>query len=739
MIKKKRRKQRIDKRRPKPGNFLKQKQNKDSRQSLDERVISFLAGMDKPASTTMIIHGLGLPDYIRKSLASSLSEMVRDGKITRKSKKFMLTGQKNLIEAVMALTSRGFGFASLDGKMNKGKDIFIKQKNLGGASHGDTVLVRVVDSGSRGRSEGIVILIKKRAVKTLCGIFSEGKKGGYVLPDNPKLPFTVFIGEGKNKNADSGLAVIARIDSYGNENQDPSGEIIEILGDPLTAPVQIRMATHQLSLPLEFPPKVREEADKLSPLTTVEQDRRDLRNIKHITIDGATARDFDDAVCVEKTKTGFRLFVSIADVSHYVQPGSAIDKEAYKRGTSVYFPNMVLPMLPERLSNDLCSLVPDQDRPAFTAILDFDRQGKQIKSEYCRSMIRSQQRFTYDTVHEILYLKDKGLQSKHKDLLPMLSTAEQLSNLLRKQREQRGSLGFTIPEAAITIENDKISSISHIERNQAHLLIEDFMLAANEAVAETLALANQDVLYRIHEKPDSEKVKTFTEAASAMGLVLAKTEIDPLWFAGVLDEVRDKPAQYVINNLLLRTMQQARYSPVNMAHFGLAASYYLHFTSPIRRYPDLIAHRVIGNFLIKESRQGQPLPVIAGKKNLDEAAIHLSQQERRAVDGERDVRARLSCIYLIDKIGEEFDAVISGVSGFGLYIELLDMFISGLIPIGDMKDDYYVLDSRAHRLIGERTNNIFQMGNQVRVRLERVDLASKRILFSLLDEVTNEK
>lgn len=731
MINKKRQKQRIGKRHGKPGNFLKQQRNREKQQALEDQVISFLSGMDKPVSTTMIMHGIGIPDYIRESLKTTLSELVRNGKITRKSKKFIIIDRKNLVEAIMALTSRGFGFASLDGKMNKGKDIFIKQRNLNGASHGDTVLVRVVSSGSRGRNEGIVVLIKKRAVSTLCGIFSAGKGGGYVFPDDPKLPFKIFIDEAKSKNAKNGQAVIAKIDNYGNENQNPDGEVIEILGDSLTAPVQIRMAIEQLSLPRKFPAKILKEANKLSPLTTCDKNRRDLRNIKHVTIDGATAKDFDDAICVEKTRNGFKLFVSIADVSHYVQPGSAIDREAYKRGTSVYFPDMVLPMLPERLSNDLCSLVPDQDRPAFTAILDFDNLGRQIKSEYCRSLIRSRQRFTYDTVHQILYLKDKELQNEHGDIFPMLTMAEQLSTLLRKRREQRGSLGFTIPEAAITLKNDNVSAISHAQRNEAHLLVEDFMLAANEAVAETLSLAGEDVLFRIHEKPDPEKVKIFTNAASAMGLVLAKAEINPAWFAGVLDEVRDKPAQYVVNNLLLRTMQQARYSLENLGHFGLAAGYYLHFTSPIRRYPDLIAHRVLGNFLIRQHKKEKTLPILADKKNFNQAAIHLSKRERLAVDGERDVRARLSCIFLIDKIGEEFDAVISGVSGYGLYIELIELFISGQIPIQDMKDDYYVLDNRAHRFVGERTNNIFQMGDTVKVKLERVDLAGKRILFSL--------
>jgi len=314
----------------------------------------------------------------------------------------------------------------------------------------------------------------------------------------------------------------------------------------------------------------------------------------------------------------------------------------------------------------------------------------------------------------------------------MLTAAAKLSAKLRKRREQRGSLGFTIPQAEIQVEDEKIVSMGHAKRNEAHLLIEDFMLAANEAVAETLARAEQDVLFRIHEKPDPAKVSTFTEAAGAMGLQLTKTDISPVWFAGVLDEVRGKPAQYVINNLLLRTMQQARYSPENLGHFGLAAEYYLHFTSPIRRYPDLIAHRVLHNFLVRQTGEGKQLPVLPKEENLGQAALHLSNRERVAVTGERDVHARLSCLFLLDRIGEEFDGVISGVASFGLFIELFDFFISGAVPIRSMEDDYYQFDSRAHRLIGERSKAVYQLGQTLRVRLEDVDMGAKRITFSLV-------
>ncbi len=738
MVKKNSRRQRIGRRGLKNRNRF-QRKGSPGQPPLSERILSFLATRDNPTSTTVIMQELSLPGSARKATKEILTSLVKTGKISQKNKKFLAQGDHGLTRATLALTSRGFGFAALEGQKKDEKDIFISQQNLANASHGDSVLINILGSTSRGRREGRVVRIVKRATTTLCGIYVEDKKGGYLMPDDAKLPFTVFIRRENSRNAKNGTAVLARITDYGTEKQGPTGEILKLLGDPLTVPVQLRMAMETLSLKDSFPAKVLEATEQLEPLRTCDQGRRDLRHIPHVTIDGATAKDFDDAVAVEETAKGFRLHVSIADVSHYVQAGSVIDKEAYKRGTSVYFPNLVLPMLPERLSNDLCSLVPDQDRPAFSAILDFDKKGKQLKAAFCRSMINSRQRFTYDTVDQILYKKDKAARKEYAHLLPMLTAAEKLSAQLRKRRQKRGSLGFTIPEAEIQVEGDKIVSMGHAKRNEAHLLIEDFMLAANEAVAETLAQARQDVLFRIHEKPDPAKVAVFTEAAGAMGLQLSKTDISPAWFAGVLDEARGKPAQYVINNLLLRTMQQARYSPENLGHFGLAAEYYLHFTSPIRRYPDLIAHRVLHNFLVRQTGEGKQLPVLPKEENLGQAALHLSSRERVAVTGERDVHARLSCLFLLDRIGEEFDGVISGVASFGLFIELFDFFISGAVPIRSMEDDYYQFDSRAHRLIGERSNAVYQLGHTVKVRLEDVDMGAKRITFSLVQDTPGQK
>ena len=704
-----------------------------SQDSLGDRILLLLSGRKKPLSTAAIMQRLTLPPSARNLTAQTLAALVRSGKIRKKNKKYLSASREKGRKATLSLTTKGYGFAVLTDNINQEKDIFISSDNLAGASHGDTVLIAIQGRGHRGRREGAVIEILDRAVTNLCGIYIEEKRGGHLLPDDAKLPFMVYIPPGKSRNAKNGIAVMARITDYGGQDQEPRGEVLEILGDPLTVPVQLRMAMEKLKLPRSFSKKVLAETDALQPLTRCTGGRRDLRHIPHVTIDGATAKDFDDAIAVEKTKGGFRLYVSIADVSHYVQPGTALDREAYQRGTSVYFPDLVIPMLPERLSNDLCSLVPRQDRPAFTAILDFDNKGHRQRAEYCRSMIHSRMRFTYETVDRLLFQGDKKERAAHADLLEMLTAAKKLARRLRTLRARRGSLGFTIPEPVIELDGDKIRSISNAQRNEAHLLIEDFMLAANEAVAETLDKAGEEVLYRIHEPPDPEKVKTFTEAAAAMGLTLPKTEITPSWFARVLDEARGKPAEYVINNLLLRTMQRARYSVENLGHFGLAAKYYLHFTSPIRRYPDLIAHRVLHNFLLGKKKKEERQPVLAKGETLAQAAIHLSSRERVAVDGERDVQARLSCLFLRERIGEQFEAVISGVTSFGLFIELMEYFISGAVPMHAIPGDYYLFDSRAHRLIGERTNTIYQLGQTITVQLDHIDMRAKRITFSLVD------
>ncbi len=726
---------------PKPSKKIRRRgdtDRPDHRTLLTDALLEFLAGRSDYVGVGEIIVGLKMPRHERKHVKDILIGLEKRNKVQRRGNKFLLTGDSGLIKAVLDLTSRGFGFAMIDGVAAKGKDPFVSPANLNGASHGDTILIRLTTRG-RGRPEARVVKILKRGVSNLCGIYNVSGKKGYITPDNERLPYTVFIRQGDSMGAKDGTAVLAKITDYGSDGRPPQGKITEVLGDPFTAPVQIRMAIEQFELPRTFPDAVIQEAENLEALTRPEEGRQDLREIRHVTIDGETAKDFDDAIAVEKTKGGFRLYVSIADVSHYVLPGSAVDQEAYRRGTSVYFPDLVLPMLPERLSNDLCSLVPDQDRPAFTAILEFNTRGQRTGQKYCKSMIRSWKRFTYTTVRQILYDNDPAAGKEHKPLLPMLKAAKELADLLNHQRFQRGSIGFNIPEPEIMLDGENIATIARAERNKAHQLIEEFMLAANEAVAESMDRAKQTVLYRIHERPDPEKVDKFTEATSSMGLHLPPGDQSPSWFAQVVREAEGSPAEYVINNLMLRTMQQARYSPENVGHFGLAAEYYLHFTSPIRRYPDLVAHRVLQNHLAGSSSDRKKLQILPGKTPPPDAALHLSKRERVSVDVERNIQSRLSALFLRERIGEEFEAIISGVSSFGMFVELIGSFISGAIPVGEMKDDYYILDPRSHKFVGELTARTFQMGDLNKVQLVQVDMLSKKITFSLSGDDEKKK
>jgi ribonuclease R len=701
-------------------------------------ILALFVDQDQALSVAAIMEGLGFAPGRLPLLQTALLHLVENGRLEKKGKRFALAPPPETLPATLDLNAKGFGFALIEGETKGGKDVFIPPHQLNGASHGDHILVAITGT-SRNRREGRVVKIVSRAVTRLCGIFTAAASGGYVLPDDSRLPYTLLIRSGDDRDATDGIAVLAEITDYGSERQGPTGRILEILGDPRSVAVQLRMAIILSGLRDRFPAEVEAEAAALTAVTACEGDRVDLRHLLHVTIDGETAKDFDDAICVETTAAGFTLYVSIADVAYYVRPGSSIDREAYLRGTSVYLPDKVLPMLPERLSNDLCSLIADQDRPAFTATLTYDNQGRRTGEHYARSMIRSRQRFTYTTVYQLLNRLDPRIQAAHADLAPMLEQARELAALLKKQRAARGSLEFNIPEPQVTLEGDKVALISLAERNEAHMLVEDFMLAANEAVAETLAKAGRTVLYRVHEYPDPAKLETFTDTVKALGLILPEAEVNPAWFALVIAQAHNAPAEYIVNTLLLRTMQQARYAPENVGHFGLAALFYLHFTSPIRRYPDLIAHRVLHEHLTKQSAGTRSLPCPEEDKDPARPGLHLSQCERKAIDAERNAHVRMATLFLFDRIGDTFTAIISGVTSFGLYIALDDTFISGSVPLTTMTDDYYLYDGRRHRLIGEHSNNVYQLGDRITVRLDHVDLAGKRLTFSLSSDTRTGK
>ena len=709
-------------------------------ESLEQNILAFLHKNRDPQSLETLMQELTIDRSARKAMLSLLVDMCHRqilgcSSTKRQGKVYSLKGKDDLVEGTVEVHPKGFGFAIIEqrsgkptGKTDKAarNDPFIPPNNFGSANHGDRVLFRLFQKG-RGRTEAKVIRVIKRVATTLVGTYEAGRQTSLVLPEDERFLFNVLVHKKDSRGAKNGEAVVVEVSNFKTDRRNPEGRIIEVLGDPEDIKVQNEIVIRKHNLPHAFSEQTLNEAQQFPDTLPEIEDRLDLQDIPHVTIDGETARDFDDAVALEKTSRGYRLYVSIADVSYYVKTGSNLDQEAYQRGTSVYFPSMVLPMLPERLSNNLCSLVPNEPRPTFTAIMEFDQSGKRIAKRFSKSIIKSHHRLTYTIVKKILADRDKQLEKQYNDILEQLKGMAELARLLEKQRLKRGAIGFSLPEAQIIVGDDgEISDITRSERNLAHKLIEEFMLAANEAVAEMLSENNMPTLYRIHEKPNDVKVLEFTEFAQTMGLHLPANSGSPKWFGKILSMVEDTPTEYIVNNLLLRTMQRARYSPENVGHFGLAATFYTHFTSPIRRYPDLLVHRALAALLQKKKRAAGP-----AFSDLHQTGEFLSGRERAAVEAEWEMTGRLQVRYMADKIGESFDGVISGVTSFGLFVELLDHFISGAIEIAKLKGDFYHHDEKNHRLVGTNTNTIFQIGEMVRVKLASVDIKRRRINFVL--------
>ncbi len=632
-----------------------------------------------------------------------------------------------LCEGILDKNARGFGFVtklwSKTGRAEYKRDPYISQSRMGQAQHGDRLLIQVQRIRKDGRAEADIIAILQRGFDNLAGFAQIQGKHIMVTPEDPRYPMNIRVQGQIPPNLNDGDAVIVKL----IEGAEGKGTIIDVLGDPASIDVQMRLVIEKFNLPHQFSSEALIEAQTGAEGLDLNEERDDLREIQLVTIDGETAKDFDDAVAVQKTRKGFRLYVAIADVSHFVRPGTILDQEAYERGTSIYFPGRVIPMLPEHLSNDLCSLVPDQDRLTFTAVLDFDRHGHRTGKRFAKSIIRSHKRFTYTTVSRILIDRDPALRREHKPFLTPLKWAQELATELMHRRRERGSIGFTMPEPEIGLdETGHIESIGRAERNFAHHMIEEFMLAANEAVAETFTENKLTALYRIHERPDPLKVEEFSTFARALGLDVPPPRHDPDWFGHVLDLVKGSPREYVINNLLLRTMQQARYDTANLGHFGLAAADYTHFTSPIRRFPDLMVHRTLYSFLRREKKLNEKQV-----EQIREAGTALSARERLAVSAEREMNARLKVRYMQDRIGQDFAAVISGVNGQALFVELTNLFISGAVSMRELRDDSYLYDPKRFRLIGERSNRTFQIGELIQVTLLDVDTTRNRINFTL--------
>ncbi len=700
--------------------------------TLYRQVLTLLYKTSPPLTTKELSKTLELPLPSRKPLHKLLTRLTNEKILEQLDKNSYGPGPRNgLCEGILDQNSKGFGFVSgLTSRLNPvqyTRDAFVSPGNMGDAHHGDKVLIRVFKVKKDGRPEAEILSIIGRGRVQMAGFVSFHDRKAVVLPEDPRYPFSILLKDPPSKNLHEGDAVIVKL-SGERDGHHEEGTLVEILGNPDLVDVQMRLVIEKHNLPHKFSPETQEFVEAISDEIAPSKNRLDLRDIQHVTIDGETAKDFDDAIAVTKTRNGYQLHVSIADVSHYVQPGTPLDKEAYQRGTSIYFPGRVIPMLPEKLSNGLCSLLPREDRYAFTAILDFNRQGHLLKKKFSKSIINSKQRFTYTTVRQILIDKDSDVRREHKEFLTPLKWAGELATELMKLREARGSIGFTIPEPFITLDDEgKIASIRRSERNFAHKMIEEFMLAANEAVAETFTENHLDGLYRIHECPSPEKITEFVEFGRSLGLDLPPLRQDPDWFGQVITLVAGSPKEYVINNLLLRTMQQARYDKKNVGHFGLAATDYTHFTSPIRRYPDLTVHRTLQDFL--QRRTKVKIRQKNGQTSVKDMGVFLSARERIAITAEREMNDRLKVRFMQNKVGETFEAVISGVTGSAIFVELTDLFVSGGISLTSLKDDYYVFDAKHHRLSGKHSGRSFQIGNLINVILLDVDLRRNRVYF----------
>lgn len=665
-----------------------------------------------------------------------LAAMAEEGTLVRlKGDRYSLPRQLNLVTGRVSVHRDGYGFVAAEGAA---ADVFVPTRFLREVMDGDLVVVRVERSGRDGKSEGRVIKVLERAHQTVVGLFEAGRSFGYVIPTDPRIGHDIYIPEQARGGAMSGQVVVARIDAYPRKNRNPEGTIVDILGAPEDPEVEIRAIVHRLGIPYSFSAEVQAEAAAVCGEVREEEraGREDLREIPLVTIDGETAKDFDDAVAVRRETGGaVRLWVAIADVGHYVPEGSAIDREAFERGTSVYFPGRCVPMLPEALSNGICSLNPGVDRLAMVAEMLFDGGGGRCEERYYPAVIRSQARLTYTQVREVLEEPERSSEALPEGLEQDLGLMRDLAERLMAMRRQRGSLDFDLPEAEIVLDlQGRPENVVRSERSIAHRIIEEFMLAANEAVAAFLTARKVPILYRVHESPDREKLEAFQEfiAHFNYGVVIHPEGVDPRQLQKLLAEMEGRPEEQVINQVLLRSMKQASYAPENIGHFGLAADPYCHFTSPIRRYPDLVVHRALRTLLEKGPLSEAELA--RRSRSLPAAGEHLSRCERRAMEAERDIVALKKCQFMLDKVDEVFAGFVSGVQAFGFFVELEEIFVEGLVHISSLGDDFYHYEEDLHRLVGQHRRRIFQVGEQLQVRVRAVNLERREIDLELAEE-----
>ena len=672
-----------------------------------------------------------------EALRRRLRAMERDGQLLfNRSQQYCPVNNKDLIVGRVIGHADGFGFIRPD---DGSADLFLSPREMNPLLHNDRAMVRVTGVDRKGRREGALVEILERNTHEIVGRLYKEDGFTYVVPDNKNIAQTVLIPKGGIGKAKQGQIVVAQITEQPTKLHQPIGRVIEVLGDHLAPGMEIEMAIRSYELPNTWSEELLAEIQPLTPEVPEQAklNRVDLRDTPLVTIDGEDARDFDDAVYCKKTPKGWKLLVAIADVSHYVKVGTELDKEAHKRSTSVYFPEQVIPMLPEILSNGLCSLNPNVDRLCMVCELLIDAEGNVLRSKFFEAVMRSHARLTYTEVAAMLVEGDKTLAKKYAALMPHLKEMYALYQVMRQAREQRGAMDFDTQETRIIFGVErKIEKIVPVVRNDAHKLIEEFMITANGAAARFLNSKKMPKLLRIHEGPSADKLLNLKTFLGEMGLKLGGGAIpSPLDYMHLVESIKDRPDAHLIQTVLLRSMSQAVYSPELKGHFGLALDAYAHFTSPIRRYPDLLVHRAIRHLLQGKKADsfvyGVPDMIVLGE--------HCSANERRADDATRDVTSWLKCEYMLDKIGEDFTGIISAVTSFGFFVELAEIYVEGLVHISNLGQDYFHFDPTSHQLKGEHSNVRFRLGDSVKVKVVRVDLDEKKIDFELVKKEAASK
>lgn len=668
-------------------------------------------------------------------LSQILNELTEEGRIVKTPRGKYQRLDAGILCGTFTGNNRGFGFVTVEGD---DEDYFIPEKACNGALHMDTVLMRVTNAESSAgrRREGEITRILSHGIKELVGTFDPGKGYGFVIPDNQKFNQDIFIPKALTKGAVRGHKVVVQITDYGNKNQKPEGRITEILGhinDPGTDVISIVKA---YDLPVEFPDMVMRQAERTpeEPDAKDYAGRKDLRNWMTVTIDGDDAKDLDDAITLRKTEDGYELGVHIADVSEYVTEHSPLDEEALTRGTSVYLVDRVIPMLPHRLSNGICSLNQGTDRLALSCIMQINEKGNVVHHEITETVIRVDRRMSYANVNKILEQNDEAVKQEYAEFLPMFYQMKELADILRKKRDKRGSIDFDFPETQIILDEKGFPvDIRPYERLTANKIIEDFMLLANETVAEDYFWQELPFVYRTHESPDPDRIRKLGILVSNFGYCLKANpeNIHPKEFQKLLERISDSPEEAMISRLTLRSMKQAKYSTICYGHFGLATHYYCHFTSPIRRYPDLQIHRII-----KENLHGKlsDKRITHYEKILPEVSESCSKLERRADEVEREVEKMKKVQYMSRRIGECYEGVISGVNAWGMYVELPNT-VEGLVHVTNMVDDYYYYDEEKYAMIGKDTGKEYTLGEKVWVMVKAVDRISKTIDFILVQNM----